>query len=1237
VNSPISPRRFDPKSKTQAKIKNSPNSPSRPRWGRLYYGLAAYVLLTAGAGLYLSNHLMDSYAESVRINQEWAERLESYAELAQLAGAVDAPGNEVFLDKDVAGQSAKLQAALVRFKERLALVRDELRRNVHDADATVLARKLELADQALGGVVEEAGSVFSFITRNQADKAAEHGATMDRNYDRAIKAFAELRAAVGRIQDAEFNRNLSLMASLRQYGQLRGAAIFVMVIAVILYGRKLARDAGLIEKETGRQLAAMQASEERFRTLSAASPIGIFETDASGRCTYTNDYWQKMIGLNATESLGDGWARVTHSDDRESLIAEWANAVREAREFSHEYRVCRASDGEYRWVHARARPVMGAGGKPAGYVGTVEDITERKRAAAELLERAHLATFGAEVCLAVTQKGTQREMLDRCTRLMVEHLGAAFARVWTLNNPENMLELQASAGMYTHLDGAHGRVAIGQYEVGVIARDRKPHLSNSIIGDPRVPDQEWARREGMVSYAGYPLIVQDELVGVIAMFARKPHSEAVFQALAVAANAIALGIERKSIEADLVKARDEAMSAARAKSEFLANMSHEIRTPMNGVIGMTGLLLDTDLSRPQREFAETIRNSSDALLAIINDILDFSKIEAGKLTFEMLDFDLRDVVEGSMEVLAEQAQARGIELTDSVLPDVPFLLRGDPDRLRQVLTNLVSNAIKFTPRGEVVVRVSKESESSTHTVVRFQVKDTGMGIPLEVQPRLFQAFSQADGSTTRKFGGTGLGLAICKRLTEMMHGHIGVESEPGRGSTFWFTAKLEKQPPGAEPVVKISRDLTNLRVLVVDDNATNRQILRHQIVAWKMQKGSAASGREALDILSAAVADGKPFDIALLDMQMPEMDGMTLARAIKSEPTISRTRLIILTSLGQPCPAEELKAAGIEAYLVKPVKQARLYECLANIMGRAEPESGSKPGAGLGEARPSGPVGAPPANRGRVLVADDNQVNQKVALGQLAKLGYTGDAVSNGLEVLDALQRFPYDVVLMDCQMPELDGYEATRKIREREQGRGESKPAGSRTYIIAVTAHAMQGDREKCLDAGMDDYVSKPVRNADLQAALERWEAVARPRREPSPPAAETSRPVSTEKISSGPASEEPPVDVERLNEFSDGSLEMIREIVQLYLDQTVKQIEQLKTAIQAANIRDVERIAHSCVGASATSGMTAMVPTVRELERIAHAGDLKEAPRLCAEAERQLARVREFWAEREKSLNAG
>ena len=544
--------------------------------------------------------------------------------------------------------------------------------------------------------------------------------------------------------------------------------------------------------------------------------------------------------------------------------------------------------------------------------------------------------------------------------------------------------------------------------------------------------------------------------------------------------------ERKEVQKQLAAAHRTALQATQSKSDFLANMSHEIRTPMNGVLGMVQLLMDTELNAEQHDYAKTIRSSGNALLGIINDILDFSKMEAGKLEIEPIPFDLQVAISEVADLLSPKASGQGIELVLHYHPDAPRYLVGDAGRIRQVIVNLAGNAIKFTKEGHVLIEVQAMPSEGDESVVKVSVHDTGIGMEKATRDRMFESFSQADASTTRMFGGTGLGLAISKQLVEVMGGEIGVESVPGVGSVFWFTLRLPRtEPTVSGPVPEV--DLSHLRVLAVDDLEVNRRILSEQLGSLGMRPEVAASGPEALECLRAGVASNDPHAIAVVDYQMPGMDGAQLGHAIKADESIADTVLVLLTSSGQRGDARRLGEAGFAGYLSKTTCRDTLRDVLATVWADAQTgrldvrlvtrHSVAEARAGFSEW--SVPDAARPERR--VLVAEDNIVNQKVAKRMLEKLGCVVDVAANGEEAVDMWSKLPYDLVLMDCQMPELDGYAATGVIREREAD-------GLRTPIVAMTANAMEGDRDRCLEAGMDDYIAKPIRVEICREMLERW-----------------------------------------------------------------------------------------------------------------------------------------------------
>jgi PAS domain S-box-containing protein len=1103
------------------------------------------------------------------------------------------------LERTVTERTAELTA---RAGELERLTRESEQRAVLESSLSSLNTALrgnltvaQVAERGLVGTVEFLGAPMGALFVRQPDgnlrRLAAHAYPGD---DKAPAVFAPGIGAVG--QAAQSGKPMTVVPDQGQRPMLFGAGAVtpsqiveyplaaddqvVGVLELCLFGPLTEVQARWLDKaaETmanalrfARQSEERHQAEERTRLILESSAEGIFGVDTEGRIGFVNPAACRLLGYSAEEMIGLPSHELIHykrPDGSDYPIDECP-----MRAAYREGKVARIDD-EYLWrkdgvgvpVEYGATPIR-KDGAIVGAVISFTDITLRLQQEAELRTR-DSALESAANAIAITDRNG-----------IIQWVNRAFVRLTGYEREEAI--------------GCNPRVL----KSGEHDREFYRNMWTTILGG-----QVWRgvltnkRKDGSL----YP--EEMTITPVRAQSGEITHFVAVKQDIS----------ERIAQENLLKQAKIKAEEATQMKSMFLANMSHEIRTPMNGIIGMTDLLFDTGLNPQQRDFAETIRGCSDALLTLINDILDFSKIEAGKLRFETIDFDLQSTLESNIDIMAANAQRKGLELHLFVEREVPVDLRGDPTRLRQIITNLVGNAIKFTDKGEVLVRVSRESETDANATLRFAVTDTGIGIPKEAQEKLFQAFTQADSSTTRKFGGTGLGLAICKRLVELMGGKIGVTSEAGKGSTFWFTATFAKAGHEVAPVRGtrvVHASVEGARALIVDDNATNRKILEYQLNSWKMKPQSVPSAREALDALRHAAKQGKPFALVILDYQMPEMDGFELARAINADPDLSGVHMVMLSSMHGRQQPEGYQAAGIDAWLSKPAKQSLLFDTITNVMSGAGVEGVFAAAVATPAAVAERPL--------RILLAEDNQVNQQVAMLQLKKLGYTADIAADGQQAVAAAAKTNYDVILMDCQMPHMDGYEATRAIRKRE-GEGDAP----HIHIVALTANALGGDREKCLEAGMDDFLTKPLRVPELKRALEAVPSMSAASTNPEGPA------VIQAVTASG--NETPPVDMAQLEDVASGDPDMVNQLVTMYLEQTPPKLEALGAAIRTSDAQGVKQHAHSVAGTSASCGMNAIVAPMRALEKMAIEGNLSDAARVFADGQAQFGRIEKFLNER-------
>ena len=957
---------------------------------------------------------------------------------------------------------------------------------------------------------------------------------------------------------------------------------------------------GISHDITARKQAEAAVARERalLRTLIDNLPDRIHFKDAEGRYQLNNQSHLRWLGLTKQEE-------VTGKTQFDFVPAAEAQKYREwdleimrsgAPVLDQEECTLKKSDGgtevldklawlrrraihgpeEMRWRLVSKIPVLDPHGQPLGIITISHDVTRRRQ----------------------LEEDSQRE--HTLLRTLIDHLPDA---IYVKDNLGR--KTLANKADVRNLGRATEADVLGQsdfmfFPATVAAKFHADDRAVLETGQPVIN-----REESFVDQQGQPrwlltskLPLHDAegrvvgLVGVGHDITERKQSEILLQQ-----QAVSLAHTNTELETAIGRANQLALQAElanQAKSEFLANMSHEIRTPMNGVIGMTGLLLDTELTNEQREFTEIVRTSGESLMTVINDILDFAKVEARKLDLEILDFDLRSTLESAADMLALRAQSKGLELNCLIEPEVPVRLQGDPGRLRQILVNLAGNAVKFTSQGEVSIRVALVADSDSSVTLKFTVKDTGIGIPPARINALFAAFVQVDSSTTRQYGGTGLGLAISKQLTHLMGGQIGVESVLGQGSTFWFTVVLTKQPPSREVPPEPLASLAGVKILVVDDHATNRLVVTTLLRNWGCRYEEAASGEAALDALRTAAATGDPFRLALLDMCMPSMDGEGLAHWIKADPELQPTVLLLLTSLAQPSTPARLVECGFAGCLPKPLHQSALRNLITQVLGKAVPADHRLAAPRAADFIPHLTDGQPRRSAARILVAEDNPTNQAVALAILLRLGYRADAVANGLEAITALQQIPYDLVLMDCLMPEMDGYEATKRIRQ--------PGSGSRTPnlpIIAMTASAMQGDREKCLRAGMNDYLSKPVQPAALASALDLWLSGAAKLPVANAPAS------STTTTSAAPA-EAAIFKPEDLLQRLLGDSHSARIILAGFLEDVPKQLRLLRDYVERGAQTEATRQAHTLKGAAGNVGAIALSQAAEEVETAGQEGDM-------------------------------
>ena len=950
----------------------------------------------------------------------------------------------------------------------------------------------------------------------------------------------------------------------------------------------------LEEEESRNKLAA---SNSRFRDVADNMADWIWEVNPDANYTYCSDKVTEILGYTPDELLGKNRGELMNSESQKVFREKFPKILAQEKPVENPGSWFITKSGKCICMHSKAVPFYDIDGILLGYRGVDEDVTKKKEIEAEIKRQSDLQSILMDIStryINVPLSEVNNSINDSLKEIG-EFVGANRSYIFKHNyeNSTTSKTFEYCAGDTPSRIGVLQNVPLNLFSKWMENHKKGlPVIEQDILSLDLTKDQrEMMDSSGVKSLISIPMITSGKCTGFVGFDWLKdvhiisPEEEsllALFSQLLVNIN------RRVRSETLLDIEKNKAQAANQAKSEFLANMSHEIRTPLNGVLGMNTLLMDTDLTDEQKGFVKTVRSSGEALLTIINDILDFSKIEAGKLELEEIRFNLQITLDDFAEIMAIKAEEKGLEFICAAAPDVPYVLEGDPGRLRQILVNLAGNAIKFTSKGEVSVTVAVQSETDDRIKLRFSVKDTGIGIAADKLDLLFESFTQADSSTTREFGGTGLGLAISKQLSELMGGEIGVLSKPGEGSEFWCTADFRKTEETHQEIPS-AKTLKDTRILIVDDNYTNREILSIQFKAWGMKSEEAQDGPEALKILYDSLKNDDPFQMAVVDMQMPGMDGETLGEILQSDDKLRSVRLLMMTSMGMRGDSKRMKAIGFSGYLTKPVRHSELFDALSVILGLSEKPTGKTlvTRHSLSEMR---------LEKFRVLLAEDNITNQMVAMGILKKTGIRVDAVANGREAVLALEQRPYDMVFMDVQMPIMDGLEATRTIRNSTAVRDRRIP------IIAMTAHAMQGDRDICIEAGMNDYIAKPINPVAVSEVLEKWlehnlpaekkDAFTQPLEKHEPPGID-------EKIFNRK---------EFLNRMMDDE-DLAALITAEFRKNTPNLIDQLGDFINSSNPLEAGHTAHSIKGSAANIGAEKLCETLFEMEQ---AGKNGNTPRL-------------------------